>query len=106
LSFLNASNFRSDVLHVIRTTTPKPRLLVLEASGILEIDFTAAQILLDLIKQCTEDGVIVAMARLESTRAQEAFARFGIYDVLPKSCIFHSVDEAVHALAGKTQPAS
>ncbi|SDJ40403.1 MULTISPECIES: SulP family inorganic anion transporter [Bradyrhizobium] len=106
LSFLNASNFRSDVLHVIRTSTPKPRLLVLEASGILEIDFTAAQILLDLIKQCGEDGVTVAMARLESTRAQEAFARFGIYDVLPKGCIFHSVDQAIHALAGKTQPAS
>ena len=32
--------------------TPKPRLLVIEASGIVEIDFTAAQILLDLIKQC------------------------------------------------------
>ena len=103
LSFLNASNFRSDVLHVIRTSTPKPHLLVLEASGILEIDFTAAQILLDLIKQCGEDGVTVAMARLESTRAQEAFARFGIYDVLPKGCIFHSVDQAIHALAGKTK---
>lgn len=101
LSFLNASNFRSDVLHVVRTATPKPKLLVLEASGILEIDFTAAQILLDLIKQCGEEGVTVAMARLESTRAQEAFTRFGIYDALPKGCIFHSVDEAVRALRGK-----
>jgi sulfate permease, SulP family len=106
LSFLNASNFRSDVLHVIRTSTPKPKLLVLEASGILEIDFTAAQILLDLIKQCGEEGVTVAMARLESTRAQEAFTRFGIYDALPKGCIFHSVDEAVQALRGKTQSMS
>ena len=93
--------FRADVLKVVGGSTPKPRLLVIEASGIVEIDFTAAQILLDLIKQCQADGLTVAMARLESTRAQQAFARFGIYDALPKGCIFHSVDEAVRTLAGQ-----
>ncbi len=55
LSFLNAGNFRADVLHVINASTPRPKLLVLEATGIIEIDFTAAQILIDLIKQC-HDG--------------------------------------------------
>ena len=96
LSFLNAQNFRADVLDVVKRA--KPRLLVLEASGMIEIDFTAAQILLDLIRQCRDEGVSVAMARLESTRAQDAFARFGLYDVLPKEQIFHSVDEAVRKL--------
>ena len=102
LSFLNAQNFRADVLRVVKTST-KPRLLVLEASGIIEIDFTAAQTLLDLIRECRADGVTVAMARLESTRAQEAFERFGIHDVLPKDHIFFSVDEAVRKLG---KPAS
>jgi MFS superfamily sulfate permease-like transporter len=99
LTFLNASNFRADVPKVVRTS--KPRLLVLEASGNLEIDFTAAQILLDLIKTCHAEGVTVAVARLESTRAQEAFERFKLYDVLPRDHVFLSVDEAVRALAGK-----
>ena len=101
LSFLNASNFRSDVLQLIKMSTPKPRLLVLEASGILEIDFTAAQTLLDLIRECHADGVTVALARLESTRAQDAFARFGLYEVLPKDRIFFSVDEAVRKLTNE-----
>jgi SulP family sulfate permease len=105
LSFLNAENFRSDVLKVVGASATKPRLLVIEASGVVEIDFTAAQILLDLFRQCRADGVTVAMARLESIRAQQAFERFGLYDVLPKSCMFHSVDQAIHALAGKAQPA-
>lgn len=98
LSFLNAGNFSADVLHILNASTPRPKLLVLEATGIVEIDFTAAQTLIDLVKKCHEQGVVVAIARLESTRAQDAFERFAIYDVLPKDHIFHSVDQAVRAL--------
>jgi sulfate permease, SulP family len=98
LSFLNAANFRVDMLRVIRTAAPK--LLVLEASGILEIDFTAGQMLLDLFRECRADGITLAIARLESTRAQEAFERFKLYDALPRDHIFLSVDAAVRALTG------
>jgi hypothetical protein len=38
------------------------------------------------------------MARLESLRAQDAFARFGIFGVLHRDHIFLSVEEAVRAL--------
>jgi sulfate permease, SulP family len=102
LSFLNAANFRADVLHLLQGADPAPRLLVLEASGMPEIDFTAAQDLLELFRECRQQGVTVAVARLESLRAQDAFARFGLYDVLPKDHIFHSVDEAVRTLAPKS----
>jgi sulfate permease, SulP family len=99
LSFLNASSFRADVQHALQVE-PTPRLLVLEASGMPEIDFTAAQELRDLLRECRAQGVIVAIARLESWRAQDAFERFGLFDVLPKDHVFHSVDEAIRALAG------
>ncbi|MGX1320559.1 SulP family sulfate permease [Bradyrhizobium sp. USDA 377] len=97
LSFLNAPGFRSDVAKVLGTATP--RLLVLEASGMVEIDFTAAQILLEIFKACNEQGVTVALARLESVRAQNAFERFRLYDALSRERVFHSVDEAVRKLA-------
>ncbi|WP_426408642.1 SulP family inorganic anion transporter [Bradyrhizobium ganzhouense] len=97
LSFLNAPGFRSDVTTVLGTATPQ--LLVLEASGMVEIDFTAAQILLDVFKACREQGVTVALARLESVRAQDAFERFKLFDALPREHVFHSVDEAVRKLA-------
>ncbi|WFU27347.1 SulP family inorganic anion transporter [Bradyrhizobium sp. CB1717] len=96
LSFLNAPGFRSDVAKVLGTATPQ--LLVLEASGMVEIDFTAAQILLEIFKACNEQGVTVALARLESVRAQDAFERFRLYDALPRERVFHSVDEAVRKL--------
>ena len=98
LTFLNAATFRSDVRHVLKTSHPPPKLLVLEASGIPEIDFTAAQALRDLFRSCAAAGIIVAVARLESLRAQDAFERFGIHDVLPRERMFHSVDEAVRRL--------
>jgi MFS superfamily sulfate permease-like transporter len=97
LSFLNSPGFRADVMNVVMKN--KPKLLVFEASGIVEIDFTAAQILLDVFKACREDGVTIAMARLESVRAQDAFERFKLFDALSRDHIFHSVDEAVRALA-------
>ena len=66
-----------------------------------EIDFTAAQDLHQLFRECRTRGVTVAVARLESPRAYEAFERFRLYDELPRDHVFHSVEEAVRALAAR-----
>jgi sulfate permease, SulP family len=97
LSFLNASTFRADLLGMLRKT--RPQLLVIEAASTPEIDFTAAQLLLELFTECRDQSINVAIARLESLRAQDAFERFGLYGALPRDHIFHSVDEAVRALS-------
>jgi sulfate permease, SulP family len=101
LSFLNAYHFRRDILGALQSQTQRPRLLVLEATGIVEIDFTAAQILRDIIRKCHAEGVDFAIARLESVRAQAAMAKFGIDELLGPNHLFHSVQEAVAALGGK-----
>jgi sulfate permease, SulP family len=101
LSFLNAYPFRRDILDALQSRRQAARLLVLEATGIVEIDFTAAQILRDLIRKCHADGVDFAIARLESGRAQAAMARFGLNEVLGPDHSFHSVEEAIKAL-GRT----
>jgi MFS superfamily sulfate permease-like transporter len=101
LSFLNAYHFRRDILAALKSAPAKVRLLVLEATGIVEIDFTAAQILTDIIRQCHADDIDFAIARLESLRAQDAIARFGIEALLGPDRQFHSVEEAVRARARK-----
>lgn len=101
LSFLNAYNFRRDILEALRTSPQKVRLLVLEATGIVEIDFTAAQILAEIIRGCRAEGVDFALARLESLRAQDALARFGIHALLGPERQFRSVEEAVQARGNK-----
>jgi MFS superfamily sulfate permease-like transporter len=106
LSFLNAYDFRRDILAALASSPQKVRLVVLEATGIVEIDFTAAQVLTDIIRQCHADGVDFAIARLESNRAQAAMVRFGIAALLGPGHEFHSVEEAIGALAGKARTVS
>ena len=55
-----------------------------------------------MIEQCNNDGIVFAVARLESLRAQEAFERSGLYDVLPRDRVFRSVDLALRKLRGTT----
>jgi SulP family sulfate permease len=103
LSFLNAYHFRRDILDALQASPQQARLFVLEATGIVEIDFTAAQVLADLIRKCHADGVDFAIARLESIRAQDAMTRFGIDGLLGPDRSFHSVEEAIRSLCKKAQ---
>jgi sulfate permease, SulP family len=104
LSFLNAYRFRHDILDALRPSPQKPRMIVLEGTGILDIDFTAAQILRDLVRRCHADGIVFAISRLESSRAQEAVARYGIEALLGPNRMFRSVEEAIRALGGESRP--
>jgi len=99
LSFLNAYDFRRGVHAAIAEGPRKPNLVVLEANSIVEIDYTAAQAFAQIIDHCRDVGIVFAVARLESVRAQDALQRFGIMEKLGENRIFHSVDEAIRALA-------
>jgi len=57
-----------------------------------------------LFMQCRDQGITVAVARVESLRAQDAFERFRLYDVLSRDHIYRSVDEAVNALCARSSP--
>ena len=97
LSFLNAYVFRRGILDTIKHEGSSINLLILEASSIVEIDYTASNILADVIEKCRSNGVDFAVARLESVRAQNAFLRFGLTDLLEHDHLFHSVEEAITA---------
>jgi len=99
LAFLNADNFERGAVAAIDARAGL-KLVVLEASSIVEIDFTAAQALGLILQHCTERGIDFALARLESTRAQEALLRFGILAQLRDDHLFHSVEEAIVARLG------
>ncbi|TSE13350.1 SulP family inorganic anion transporter [Mesorhizobium intechi] len=104
LSFVNADRFKRGVCDLVDARDETVKLVVLEASNIVEIDYTAAQALIDTILHCRKAGAVFAIARLESLRAQAALARFGIAEMVGQQRIFHSVDAAIKSLGqGKQQ---
>ena len=97
LSFLNAYVFQR-AIQSLSGQSPPSRLLVIEANAIVEIDYTAAKILGEVVTRLRQQGIVVAFARLESVRAQESFTRLGLEALVGGDHLFHSVEEAVRAL--------
>ena len=104
LSFLNADAFRRAMVNAIAPGAGTVKLLVLEATGIIDIDFTAAEIFKAVIAACKDAGVIFAVARLEAHDAQTAFDRLGVSAALGEGRLFDSVDQAVTTLAPGAVP--
>jgi MFS superfamily sulfate permease-like transporter len=100
LSFLNAYNFRRAIERFVSKDPPPTRLIVIEANALVEIDYTGATVLGDLFHGLRGRGVDVAVARLESVRAQQSFARLGLFARIGHDHVFRSVQEAIDALAG------
>ncbi|AZO23691.1 SulP family inorganic anion transporter [Mesorhizobium sp. M1E.F.Ca.ET.045.02.1.1] len=104
LSFVNADRFKRGLRDLVDARSDEVKLVVLEASNIVEIDYTAAQALIDVIRHCRDKGAVFAVARMESLRAQEALRRFGVADLVGTQRIFQSVDAAIKSLGpGQTQ---
>jgi MFS superfamily sulfate permease-like transporter len=95
LFFLNGDAFRKSLTDTVAAAPGPVHAVVLESSSIVELDYSAAQLLACLIEDWKKEGVTFYVARLESVRAEQAFERFGILPLLGGQRTFHSVDEAV-----------
>ena len=96
LFFLNAETFRRSVADAVKAAPQPVHSVILEASSVVEIDFSGAQILANLIRSWKDCGVSFYIARLESVRAQAALERFGLLQLMGSQTIFRSVDDAIH----------
>jgi MFS superfamily sulfate permease-like transporter len=102
LTFVNA-DYVCDQLDRALSERSDVRLLVIEASGVALIDYTASQALIQTINRLRRRNIDVALARLESKRSAASANRSGLLAALGADHVFHSVEEAVRAL-GPAQP--
>ena len=74
------------------------KLLVLEASGMIDIDYTGSQILQQTIATLRSRSIDVAIARLSNKEAQIEAGRARLITALGPERVFKSVDEAVRRI--------
>jgi sulfate permease, SulP family len=97
INFTNAFYVRGKLMHAIAAMRQPCRLVVIEANGIINFDFTGSQILQEVISELRERGIDVVVARLESETAHRAAERSGLMAKLGEDHVFRSVEDAIQA---------
>ena len=71
---------------------------MIEASGVIDIDYAGSQILQQAIAQLRSRSIEIAIARLSDERAQLQATRTGLIAAIGPQRVFKSVEEAVRAM--------
>ena len=98
LNFTNAERICGEIRSAIAAKRPPVKLLVIEASGIIDIDYTGSQVVQQAIADLRADGIAIAVARLSDEQAQRQARRSGLIETIGKDHVFMSVEEAVRKL--------
>ena len=98
LWYANATAFREEVARAL-AGVPGVRVLVLDALGMSDIDFTGTRALGRVIAACERDGIALGVARA-GDGVRESLRRSGLEARIGEERFYPAVDVAVAALAG------
>jgi MFS superfamily sulfate permease-like transporter len=104
LNFTNCERICAEIRAAIARQREPVKLLVIEANGMIDIDYTGSQVLRRAIAQWQDAGIVVAMARLSVGRARAQALRTGLIETVGQGRVFMSVEEAVRALSSSGSP--
>ena len=103
LWYANATSFRAALDHARRRSTMDPRLVVLDALGMYDVDFTGSRALGQALDALGRDGIAFAVARA-GDHLKENLARSGLLQRIGPERFYASVDEAVTGSAVASSP--
>jgi MFS superfamily sulfate permease-like transporter len=104
LTFTNAQYISDKIMAALAAAPAPVKLLVIEASGMIDIDYTGSQILQQTIAELRSRSIDVAIARLSDQVAQEEASRTGLIAALGPERLFKSVEEAVRRIGRGAKP--
>jgi sulfate permease, SulP family len=98
LTFTNAQYISDQIMTAIARSSTPVKLLVIEASGMIAIDYTGSQVLQQTITRLKSGSIDVAIARLADEGAMVEAEQTGLLAVLAPGRVFKSVEEAVRQI--------
>jgi len=98
ITFTNGAFIAAKLRALIAAAAQPVRIVVLECSGVIDVDYTGAYYLGREISRLRAGGTRVALARLSDDRARAAAVRTGFAATLGTDGIYDSVQEALVAL--------
>ena len=94
LFYANASFFSEEVQNLIKTAIPPVRWFILEARAITEVDYSASQTLIDIVKELSIQNVTFVVSGL-SPEVKAQFDRDGLTDLIGANRFFDHLETAV-----------
>jgi MFS superfamily sulfate permease-like transporter len=104
LTFTNAQYISDEIIAALAKAPVPVKLLVIEASGMIDIDYTGSQILQQTISGLRSRSIEIAIARLSDKRAEAEANRTGLIAALGPERVFKSVEEAVRRIGPDAKP--
>ena len=101
LWYANAVHFRANVDRALARAEGIPKLLVLDAMGMSDIDYTGSRALREVLDKLDRDHIEVAVARA-GTHLRQGLVRSGLAERIGAERFFDSVGEAVTVLRSKS----
>jgi MFS superfamily sulfate permease-like transporter len=102
LWYANAEHFRSELDRALTRALGKPDLLILDAMGMSDIDYTGSRALGQALDKLEREHIEVAVARA-GAHLRKGLIRSGLAKRIGGDRFFDSVGEAVSALGPKAQ---
>ncbi len=100
LFYANAERFAGDIRTLIEAAPTPVRFLILDAGAITSIDYTAARVLHNLLRELAGRGISFVLVHAETPLLSD-LRRHRLYDVIGSDRIFDSLHEALAAINRK-----
>jgi high affinity sulfate transporter 1 len=98
--YANAVHFHDEIRQAVASATPTPRLVVLDAAGMNDVDFTGVRVLREVLDELDAQKISFAMARV-GQHVCASLSRGGLDDKISDADIYPSTDAAVSSFVAK-----